>query len=106
MIVLSQRCKNDLEDCFDALMFPKYNNRTPLSFEDAHKYIDDIVNFAYSIAFKAIHVNCFYDEHKRYGAKVARYDRNKYTQYYIIYNINEYDDIYIERIITNHITIF
>ena len=35
-----------------------------------------------------------------------RYDRNKYTQYYIVYNVDGSGNIFIERITTNHVTLF
>jgi hypothetical protein len=106
MIVFSQQSGADLEDCLDALMFPKYKNRPPLTFEEAHDYVDEIVEFVYSISEKATHTNCIFDTHKKYGEKVVRYERNKYTQYYIIYNVDVAGNIYVERIMTNHITTF
>ncbi|GHT50621.1 hypothetical protein FACS189440_18360 [Bacteroidia bacterium] len=95
----------DLDDCLDALMFPKYNNRPPFSYEEAIDYRDNVMAFAFALRDKVLHTDCKYEIHKMYGEKVARYERNKNTQYYIIYNIDTIGDIFIERIMTNHITL-
>jgi hypothetical protein len=88
-------------------MFPESKNKPPLTYEEAHNYIDDIADFALSLGERMYHINCVYEIHKRYGKKTARYDRNKNTQYYIIYDLDEEKDIiYVERLISNHITIY
>ncbi|MDR3219813.1 MAG: hypothetical protein LBU22_12710 [Dysgonamonadaceae bacterium] len=95
----------DLDHCIDALMFPEPANRPSLTYEDAIDYKNDIVTFALSLRNRIRHIACVYEIHKQYGSKVARYDRNKNTQYYIIYNVDTEGNIYVERIMTNHITI-
>ena len=105
MITFSPNSKIDLENCLDALLFPINPNKQPLTYEEAHNYIDDIVTFVYSLATKIRHIDCVFEIHKVYGEKAARYDRNKQTQYYVVYNIDSHGNIYVERIMTNHITI-
>ena len=107
LVVISRKFRDDLEDCFDALMFPKFGNRPPLTYEEAHKYIDDIADFALSLGEIKYHADCVYKIHKQYGEKAIRYNRNKNTQYYVIYDLDEEKNtIYVERLITNHITIY
>jgi hypothetical protein len=105
-VIWSDQSLNDLDDCLDTLMFPEYDNRPSLTYEEAIDYRDNIVAFALALPDRAIHTDCIYEIHKMYGEKAARYNRNKNTQYYIIYNIDIIGDIFIERIMTNHITIF
>ena len=104
MIVISDEALLDLYDCVYALMYPKYNNRPNLTEEDALAYRDDIINFIYSLADKTTHSDATFTDHKQQGKKVARYDRNNNTQYYIVYDLDTFHTIYVNRILTNHIT--
>ena len=107
LVIISQGFRDDLENCFDSLMFPKFKNRPPLTYEEAHNYIDDIADLALLLGEKKRHADCVYEIHKQYGGKVIRYDRNKNTQYYIIYDLDEEKNIiHIKRLIANHVTIF
>ena len=95
----------DLEDCIDSLMLSQNPNRPSLTYEEAIDYKNDIINFALSLRNRKTHTNCVYAIQKVFGEKAARYDRNKTTQYYIVYNLDLSGNIQIERIMTNHITI-
>ena len=46
----------------------------------------------------------YYDNHKNYGNYVYVYKRNRATTWYIIYNVIQ-NDVYIEKIISNHLTV-
>jgi hypothetical protein len=53
---------------------------------------------------KIFHSNAIYETHKRYGGKVHQYKRNASTIWYIIYNKID-ANIYIEKIISNYMTV-
>jgi len=74
-----------------------------LTVAEVEQYVDDIVEVAYSLNKKSIHFRAIYNKHLKYGTYVYPYKRNANTTWYIIYNkIGE--DIYIEKIISNHLT--
>ena len=52
---------------------------------------------------QTVHFNTTYEDHKKYGEKVYKYQRNQDTTWYIIYNIKN-ETIYIEKIINNYNT--
>ena len=56
-----------------------------------------------SLEFKSYHFNSVFPNHKQFGKHVHRYQRNKNTTWYIVYDKDEYRNIYIQRILSNHI---
>ena len=77
----------------------------PLELEHAIKYVSEIRNICDTLDSKAFHFNTKFSIHKRYGEKVHTYNRNKQTQWYIIYNLDQHGNVYIQKIISNHNTI-
>ena len=74
--------------------------------EQALQYADDIYLLAHSIPDLLYHQKCKYRMHQQYGEYQLRYKRNNRTTWYIIYNIETNSrNIFIERIISNYITI-
>ena len=76
-----------------------------LTYEHALSYVDDIHKVCEFLAIKSAHRQTSFDLHKRYGEYVHTYKRNKATVWYIIYNITASNDICVEKIISNHLTI-
>jgi plasmid stabilization system protein ParE len=101
-VYISQQAVDDLKNIFSALVsWPK----GPLELEHALQYVDDIENKCYSLANKTYHFRTSYSTHKLYGDKVLTYRRNPATIWYIIYNIDQSQNILITKIISNHLTV-
>ncbi|MFT3752220.1 MAG: hypothetical protein QM800_04865 [Paludibacter sp.] len=75
-----------------------------LEFAHAEDYVDDIKNECLSIEMIPLHFQADKSTYKRFGNYVHRYRRNKNTTWYIIYNRDEYKNIFIQRIMSNHFT--
>lgn len=75
-----------------------------ISLEHAQKYYDDVRKVCDFIDCLPFHSSTTYTLHKSFGQKVFRYKRNSHTTWYIIYNIDENKDIFIEKILNNHLT--
>jgi len=102
MVYYSKQADNDLDNILDGLL--TWQKHT-LSREFCLNYISDIIDVCDSLDTKEIHFNAVYETHKRYGNMVHKYSRNKSTTWYIIYDFDSYNNIYINKIISNHLTI-
>lgn len=99
---ISQAAIDDLKDIFTALITWK---KGALELDHALQYVDDIENQCYSIGYKTNHSNATYSTHKQFGDKVYKYRRNPTTTWYIIYTIDNLQNILITKIISNYKTI-
>ena len=79
-------------------------DKSELSFEFIENYIDEIVDECYKLEKLSYHFNAKYSSHKIFGSKIHRYKRNNRTVWYLIYNIDNEGNIFINRIISNHTT--
>jgi len=103
MVFISNQAKIDLDNILIGLL--TWEKHT-LSVAFTENYIDEIVALCYTLDNKLRHQNCTYNLHQKYGDKFIRYQRNKKTTWYIIYNIDPYTNITIEKIISNYQTIY
>ena len=101
-VLISQTAIDDLKNIFTALMNWE---KGALELEHALQYIDDIENQCYSIGYKTYHSKATYSTHKLFGDKVYKYRRNPTTTWYIIYKIDNHQNILITKIISNYKTI-
>ncbi len=101
-VYLSKIAIDDLKDIFTALITWE---KGPLELEHALQYIDDIENQCYSIGTKTYPAKANYSTHKLFGDKVYKYRRNPTTTWYIIYMIDNHQNILITKIISNYKTI-
>ena len=102
MIYYSQKAFDDLDNIFYGLIiWPKH----PLEPEHAKQYVRNIEEMCNSLDGKFYHQKTSYITHKKYGNYVYQYKRNQNTSWYIIYNKSLSNDIFIERIINNYLTI-
>jgi len=102
MVYYSKQADDDLDDILEGLYtWRKYT----LTREFCLSYVSDIIDICDSLDTKNVHYSTFYETHKRYGDKVYKYSRNKNTTWYIIYNIDSFNNIYINKIISNYLTI-
>ncbi len=103
MVIYSDSVQLDLENILFGLVTWK---KSPLSYEHAISYIDDIRIAADSIDTRSKHRNCTYNTHKKYGEKVMAYKRNRNTTWYVIYDWDEVNRIaYVNKIINNYNTV-
>jgi hypothetical protein len=82
----------------------KYKNH-PLTRKEAIDYIDKIKSECYTLINLSIRNRTVYDIHKKFGQYVYRYDKHSFIQWYIIYDIDKYENILIKKIISNNETI-
>ena len=101
-VIISELAIEDLKNIFTALITWK---KGALELEHALKYIDDIENQCHSIGYKTYHSKTNYSTHKLFGDKVYKYRRNPTTTWYIIYTIDNLQNILISKIISNYKTI-
>jgi len=102
MVFYSNAAREDLKNIFDGLLTL---SKHQLEYNHVILYHNDIVDICDSLDSKTIHFNTQYSTHKRYGEKVHNYRRNKQTNWYIIYNLDQHGNVYIQRILSNHTTI-
>jgi hypothetical protein len=102
MVYYSTAFEEDIQKIFVGLLtWKKYN----LSLEFCYAYIDGIELQCKSLDLNSYHAKTTYKSHKKYGDYVYRYKRNHNTCWYIIYNMDSFYNVYIERITNNHITL-
>ena len=102
MVYYNNKADSDLDNILEGLF--TWQKHT-LTRDFCLSYVSDIVDVCDSLDAKAFHLNASYETHKRYGEKVHKYVRNKSTTWYIIYDIDECNNVYINKIISNHMTI-
>jgi len=102
MVLFKQTAREDLKEIRIGLL---YWEKIELSKNFIHSYMDDIIDECYLIDKKTVHFNTTYETHKKYGEKVHTYRRNANTTWYIIYNIDENGNIFINKIISNYMTV-
>jgi len=102
MVYYSKQADFDLDNILDGLLAWK---KFTLTREFCLNYVSDIIDICDSLDTKTIHFDAVYETHRRYGEKVHKYSRNKATTWYIIYNVDFYNNVYINKIINNHLTI-
>ena len=100
-VFISEEAYADLDRIFIGLLQWR---KVQLDIAFAEQYIDTIVNECYNIQDVSFHFKTVHSSHQRFGNFVHRYRRNKQTLWYIIYNKDEKGNIFINKIISNHIT--
>jgi len=102
MVYYSPVFEEDLQKIFIGLLTWK---KFSLSLEFCYDYIDDIELQCKGLDLKSYHAKTTYESHKIYGDYVYRYKRNQSTCWYIIYNMDVFYNVYIEKIMNNYITL-
>jgi len=102
MVIFNSQSEDDLVlILYGLLTWDKHS----ISIEHAHAYLNDLKSECYSIEAKTYHFKTTKPEHKKYGSNIHTYKRNKQTQWYIIYEIDNFNNILINHITSNHLTI-
>jgi len=102
MVYINDTALEDLNRILEGLMMWK---KHPLNPEHAENYVDDIAEFCYTLDLLPFHFKATYQVHIQYGEYAYRYKRSNTTTWYIIYNIDEKGDIFINKIISNYMTV-
>ena len=102
MVYYSKQADADLDDILEGLL--TWQKHT-LTRELCLNYISELIDVCENLDAKIVHFDTFYEVHKRYGRKVHKYFRTKSTTWYIIYDIDSYNNIYVNKIISNYLTI-
>ena len=102
MVYYSTVFEEDLQKIFIGLLTWK---KFSLSLEFCYDYIDDIESQCVNLDLISYHEKTTYKLHKMYGDYVYRYKRTHNTCWYIIYNKDLFNNVFIERIMNNYVTI-
>jgi len=102
MVYYSNQADSDLDNILEGLLTWQ---KCMLTREFCLNYISDIIDVCDSLDTKTIHLNASYETHKCYGKKIYKYVRNKNTTWYIIYDIDTNNNVYINKIISNYLTV-
>ena len=101
MVYYSEIAKSDLRDILWGLV---NWGKHLLSYEHAERYVDEIRAECDTLDKISFHFDAQYETHKQYGNKVHIYKRSNTTVWYIIYNKTG-ENIYVEKIINNYMTV-
>jgi len=102
MVFVNRHAKVDLDNIVAGLLeWDKVN----LSVPEVMQYVDDIADVCYKLDDLIYHRHAIYKDHLKYGEYVYPYKRNKNTTWYIIYNMDSFNNIYVNKIISNHMTV-
>jgi hypothetical protein len=102
MVFYNKQAENDLEEILEGLLSWQ---KVTLTRDFCLSYVADLIDVCDSLDTKTSHSKTVYETHKLHGENVHKYSRNKTTTWYIIYNISPLNEIFIEKIISNHLTI-
>jgi hypothetical protein len=102
MVFISRQAKTDLDNIVIGLL---EWNKVELSVSEVMQYVDDIVDTCYCLDSLKFHPAAKYEEHLKYGMYAYSYKRNKNTTWYIIYNVDSDKNVFVNKIISNYLTI-
>ena len=102
MVFYSKQAEYDLDDILEGLLTWQ---KHLLTREFCMSYLSDIIDVCDSLDSKTFHFEALYETHKCYGKKVYKYPRNKNTIWYIVYDIDFHNNVYINKIMNNYLTI-
>jgi hypothetical protein len=102
MVFYSIQADSDLDEILEGLLTWRKHTLTR---GFCLSYISNLVDVCDNLDTKTIHFNTVYEAHKRYGDKVHKYVHNKNTTWYIIYDIDLSNNVFIKKIISNHVTV-
>ena len=106
MVFFNQSALDDIEEIFVGLLewSTKEFQQPIMTFDEVWNYRNDLFNVGNSLDDLSFDQKAHYDTHKQYGQFVYRYDRNRHTQWYFIYDKTG-NNVFINKIISNHLTV-
>jgi len=102
MVFINKQAKIDLDSIVIGLL---EWDKIELTVDEVMQYVDDIVAICYQIDNFVNHHKATYNDHLKYGAYSYPYKRNKNTIWYIIYDMDKYCNILVNKIISNYMTV-
>jgi hypothetical protein len=102
MVFINRQAKIDLDNIVIGLL---EWGKIELTVDEVIQYVDDIVAICYQLDAFVHHHKATYNDHLKYGAYSYPYKRTKQTIWYIIYDINPQNNILVNKIISNYMTI-
>ena len=102
MVFINKQAKVDLDNIVIGLL---EWGKVELTVPEVIQYVDDIVEICYSLDVSIYHHRAKYKDHLKYGAYSYPYKRNNTTTWYIIYDLDAFGNIFVNKIISNHLTI-
>ena len=102
MVFINRQAKVDLDNIVAGLLEWE---KVILTVSEVMQYVDDIANVCYKLSDLTYHHNAKYKDHLEYGEYVFPYKRTKNTTWYIIYNIDSFNNIYVNKITSSYMTI-
>jgi hypothetical protein len=102
MVFISKQAQIDMDSIVTGLL---EWNKIILTVPEVMQYVDDIVAVCYELETSTHHYKAKYKEHLKYGTYAYSYKRNKNTTWYIIYNMDSSDNIFVNKIISNYLTV-
>jgi len=102
MVFIKRQAKIDLDNIVVGLLEWK---KITLSVAEVMKYVDDIADICNQLESSVYHCHAKYKEHLKYGKYSYPYKRNKNTTWYIIYDIDSNNNVFVNKIISNYLTV-
>jgi hypothetical protein len=102
MVFVSEQGRDDINGIFYSLL---HWQKIELEEAFCHSYVSDILDFVLQVDGLSVHLKSKYLSHQRYGTYTAVYTRNARTNWYIIYDVDEFGNAYIRKIMNNYLTI-
>jgi len=102
MVFISKQAKIDLDNIIIGLL---NWDKVTLTVDEVMQYVDDIVGICYQLDTLTHHHKATYDDHLKYGQYVFPYKRSKQTTWYIVYAKDFNNKVFVNKIISNYMTI-
>jgi hypothetical protein len=102
MVLVKKKALNDIQSILNGLLTW---NKHQLSYDFCINYVDRIIETCFEIKNVVFHKKATYLTHKMFGVYIYDLKSNRHTTWYIIYNIDSMNNILVERIISNYVTI-
>ena len=101
-VYYSFQAAEDIENIFYGLVVWK---KHPMNIIQVSDYVREIRKVCDNLKNTNFHRKCTYKIHQQYGIYLSTYRRTSSTIWYIVYNIDMQENIRIEKIINNYMTI-
>ena len=102
MVFINRQARIDLDNIVTGLL---EWDKVKLSISEVMQYVDDIADICYQLDGFEYHRHAKYHDHLKYGKYSYPYKRNNNTTWYIIYDTDSNNNIFINKIINNYLTV-
>jgi hypothetical protein len=102
MVFISDRAKIDLDNIIVGLLEWE---KVVLTVDEVMRYVDDIVDICYHLDAVGYRHKATHEEHLKHGTYAYPYKRNKKTTWYIVYDVDLFGNIFVNKITSNYLTV-